>query len=141
MFIISMVWNASDFEAIAQTNPRISKPKHINTSQINIAPNTIKIKGSIKSSLKRADICSKTYPKTLEIEVIEILDSGSGLLYMLHKGQNIQIIMKEVLINKNDILKSSIPQKKTIFILREKLCQDMTQVLYENIEFLNFDSK
>ena len=129
--MMSLFWLLTGKALIAQDNPKVSKPKYGDMPQIQIAPNTIKVKCLIKRELKSTHTCRQTTSTLLEVEVLEVIASGSGLLHSISTGQHIQI---SLIVEKDAIQAKNIKQKPIIFILKEKLCQDMSQVLYESIE-------
>ena len=137
VLIMYLFWMLTGMDLIAQNRPKISKPKFEDMNQVQIAPNTIKVKGLIKNELRSADFCGKTYVATLEIEVLDVIASASGLSYSVSAGQHIQVFLSKALIARQDTIQfEKAKQKPVTFILKEKLCQDMSQVVYENIQLI-----
>jgi len=109
---------------------KISKPKYGDlVSKQAIAPNIIKLRAIILKKIESINICNTEYFNALEVKVVQILDSGSSITNMITKDQ-------ELIFANSQLSVTEITSDKIINLtVREGLCQEMNQSLYEIIDF------
>lgn len=113
---------------------KIAKPKFgdLVNDKI-IAPNIIQLQVSILKEVKPANICNTEYSSTLEVKIIEILESGSSITNMITKNKKYTFVL-------NNFIKQKAIEKiksgKTMTItVKEGLCKNANQSLYEVLSF------
>ncbi len=117
--------------------PKVEKPKFSDVQdQQRIEPNTILLTASIGSISKDAVICGKSYKSITAVKVNQILGSGSGLVNLLSAGQDVELAFMNTKANDYDTLKEKfVKGQKMTLKVREGLCPDMTQTVYEIVTF------
>jgi len=113
---------------------KITKPKYSDlVNEKTIAPNTIRLQAMILKRVEPATICNIKYSSSLEVKVIQTLESGSGITNMIIKNHTYIFALS------NFIKQSSIPKigsdKIINLTLRQGICQKANESLYEIIDF------
>lgn len=114
------------------TKPRIKKPKFEDVWDENqqLSPGTVRIKAMITGDVVAGDICGLPKKATVSITVNEVIGMGSSIVNLLYAKQ-------EVIIEVSSHFRDKLVSKgnTTTLLLREKLCQDMSQTYYSVINF------
>ncbi len=116
-----------------QEKPKVQKPKFGDTQDY-IDPNTVHLLGSVMDISKDTNVCGKKYKATTKIKVKAIKSSGSGIVNMISAGQEITLAFRNAAVTDFDLLKKEYGKDQEISLLvKENLCPDMSQTVYEII--------
>jgi len=111
------------------------KPKFSEKDMYQISPNTIHIIGQIKTiEDKSVELCKNKYNHLALIKVVDIVGSGSGIINMLNKDDQLQMEFmmgfSEVK-NNGKIMFEGIKEGELFNgIVVEKLCKDTRKTIY-----------
>ncbi|KAA1246561.1 hypothetical protein [Aquimarina sp. RZ0] len=118
--------------------PKVEKPKFTGLDShtpIGEDPNTIRFIGKVVDVVKSQNVCNISR-STAIIKVEKTEGSGSGIVNMINTGQTIILVLNTAFAL--DIENSKINMEKGIkgsFLIKEGLCQDMAQTIYEMLTF------
>ncbi|WP_299258945.1 hypothetical protein [uncultured Aquimarina sp.] len=127
--------------------PKIEKPKFGDqndnqitktsvTSNNQISPNTLHLKGIVLEIFENKSICGTLYEVTVRIKVKSVIGSGSGIVNMIESEQEVvfgltknQLSDLETLQQKTDV------NQEINLVALEVLCQNMNETAYQIISF------
>ncbi len=119
--------------------PKVEKPKFgdtYNDQSPRIEPGTVLFVGTIKGVSKKGNICGKSYNAVGTIVIENIIGSGSGIVNLMGKGQEMEMAFYLAKPEGFDDLESKAKSGNKFSIkAREGLCPDFNNTVYEIVSF------
>ncbi|MCF6348184.1 MAG: hypothetical protein L3J20_07785 [Flavobacteriaceae bacterium] len=111
------------------------KPKYSEIANDQIAPSTIRFIGKIvKIEKEPTSICGTIYTHVATIEVVNVIASGSGIINICNKDEQIQMVFTMGFSTVSDERKNILPGIKTGQNFKadafEKLCKSSSNTIY-----------
>ncbi len=99
-------------------------------------PGTIHLVGSVIKFYSETEVCGKPFKGAISIKVDKILKSGSGIVNIISSGQEITFgFLKGNVEDFKTLQQKFTKDQEVFFIVRESLCPDMNETVYEIIRF------
>ncbi len=99
-------------------------------------PGTIHLVGSVIKFYRETEVCGKPFKGAISIKVDKILKSGSGIVNIISAGQEITFGFLKGHVKEFDALQQKFGKGTEVsLIVREGLCPDMSETVYEIVTF------